>query len=136
MRIIPIIFVALWLNTGLSFAENDEIYLECKYGGLKSLYKTPKIFIIARGGHVYDGDKKTKLNNEGVVDSYLFGSVFVNDKMLMNNIDIFNGSWHQYIITKDELMRIRNIEEVTKSKVNSYAGLDWKRIGECKSIDK
>lgn len=136
MRIIPIIFVALWLSTGPVLAEYDDIYLECRYSGFKSLYSSPKIFKITRDGYAYDGPNKMKLNFERVIDSYLFGSTINNDEVLMNSIDIFNGHWSQYIITKDEIFRIRNDEEILQTKVNSYAGLDWQQIGACKSVDK
>ena len=136
IRIVPTIFIALWLNIGSALAEYDDVFLECTYGGLKSLYKTPKLFKITRDGFVYDGPNKMELNHEGIVDSYLFGSTIKNNKMLMHNIDIFNGHWRQYIITKDEIFQIRNDEEITKNKINSYAALDWERVGECKSIDK
>lgn len=132
----PIIVVALCLKATPSFAENGDVYLECSYNGFKSLYKSPKIFKIARDGYAYDGPTKMKLNNEGIIDSYLFGSAIENNTLLMNSIDIFNGNWGQYILSKDELMRIKNIEDVTKNKVNTYARLDWKPTGACKSIDK
>lgn len=136
MRIIPIIFMALWLNTSPAFAEYDDIYLECTYGGFKSVYSSPKIFKITRDGYIYDGPHKMELNRERIIDSYLFGSSIKNNKSTMYSIDIFSGIWNQYIITKDDIYRIRNNEEVTKNKVNSYAGLDWKQIGECNSVDK
>ena len=136
MRVIPIVLAALLLNAGLSFAASDDTYLECKYGGIKSFYKKSKIFKVTHDGHVYDGDLKMKLNRESVIDSYLFGSATNDNEMLMHSIDIFNGNWRQYIITKDEIFRIKNDEEITKSKLNSYAGLDWEHAGECKSIVK
>ena len=74
MRIIAIILAALLLNIGSSFAEYDDIHLECKYAGLKSIFGTPKIFRIARDGYVYDGNTKMELNREGVIDSYMFGN--------------------------------------------------------------
>lgn len=135
MRIIPILFAALWLIGGQAFAEDGDIYLECRYSGFKSLYRSPIIFKIARDGYVYDGPDKMLLNRDGVIDAYLFGRTIDADKVRMHSIDIFNGHWSQYIITKDEVFRIRNIEEVTKNKVNSHAGLAWQPIGECKSVN-
>ena len=131
-----IIFAALCLSASLAHAKNDDKYLECRYSGFKSLYSAPKIFTITRDGYAHDGDNKMKLNLERILDSYLFGSATKNNNALMHSIDIFNGNWSQYTITKDEIMKIRNIEDVTKSKINSYAGLDWKHVGECKGIDK
>lgn len=136
MRIIPIIFAALCLSASLSFAENDGKYLECSYSGFKSLYSAPKIFRITRDGYAHDGENKMKLNLERVIDSYLFGSITKDNTALMHSVDVFNGNWSQYTITKDEIMQIKNIEDVTKNMVNSYAGLDWKRVGACKSVDK
>lgn len=128
--------MALWLSAGPSLAEYDDIYLECKYSGFKSLYSSPKIFKIARDGYAYDGPNKMKLNLERVIDSYLFGSTISNNEVLMYSIDIFNGYWSQYTITKDEVFKIKNDEEILKTQMNSYAGLNWQHIGECKSVDK
>ena len=134
--IIPIILAVFWLSAGVGLAENDGTYLECRYGGLKSFYKTPVRFKIAHDGFAYDGDNKMHINRERVFNSYLFGSVINNNEMLMNSIDIFNGEWRQYTITKDEIMQIKNDEDVSKNKVNSYAQLVWELVGECKSVEE
>ncbi len=76
------------------------------------------------------------INRERVFNSYLFGSVINNNEMLMNSIDIFNGEWRQYTITKDEIMQVKNDEDVSKNKVNSYAQLVWELVGECKSVEE